>query len=119
MERMAEANTRLSPEMVRHLTIHASRPGPDGGLVWKFDNYVRAANPLEWSVADAKLIWSNITAPALLVGGSDSWFMRWTNRDELAAAVPNSRVEIFDNAGHWVHHDRFDAFVDLIRDFFD
>jgi pimeloyl-ACP methyl ester carboxylesterase len=119
MERMAEANKRLPPEMVRHLTIHASRPGPDGGLVWKFDNYVRSANPLEWSVEDAKLIWSNIKAPALLVGGSESWFMRWTNRDELAAAVPNSRVEIFDNAGHWVHHDRFDAFVALIRDFFD
>ena len=38
---------------------------------------------------------------------------------DLTQAVPNSRVEIFENAAHWVHHDRFDAFVDLLRDFFD
>ncbi len=119
MERMAEANQRLTPEMVRHLTAHASRPGPDGGLVWKFDNYVRVANAYEWSVEEAKLIWSNIKAPSVTVGGADSWWMRTPNREELAAALPNSRTVIFDNAGHWVHHDQFDGFVALLRDFFD
>jgi pimeloyl-ACP methyl ester carboxylesterase len=119
MERMAEANTRLSPTMVRHLTQHAAKPGPDGGLVWKFDNYVRVANAYEWSVEEAKQIWCQITAPSLIVGGADSWWMRTPNREELAAAIPNSRVEIFENAGHWVHHDRFDAFVELLRGFFD
>jgi pimeloyl-ACP methyl ester carboxylesterase len=119
MERMAEANTRLSPQMVHHLTLHASKPGPDGGLVWKFDNYVRVANPHEWSVEEAKQIWDGIRAPSVVVGGADSWWMRTPNREELQAAIPNSRVEIFDNAGHWVHHDRFDDFVALLRDFFD
>jgi len=119
MKRMAEANTRLSPQMVRHLTLHAARPGPDGGLVWKFDNYVRVANAYEWSVDEAKQIWSRITAPSVVVGGTDSWWMRTPNREELQAAIPNTRVEIFENAGHWVHHDRFEAFVSLIRDFFD
>jgi pimeloyl-ACP methyl ester carboxylesterase len=23
----------------------------------------------------------------------------------------------FENAGHWVHHDRLDAFVDTVRSF--
>ena len=119
MKRMAEANTRLSPEMVRHLTLHASRPGPDGGLVWKFDNYVRVTNPYEWSVEEAKQIWAGITAPSIVVGGADSWWINTPNREELAAAIPNTRVEILENAGHWVHHDRFDAFVALMRDFFD
>jgi pimeloyl-ACP methyl ester carboxylesterase len=118
-ERMAEANTRLSPEMVHHLTLHASKPGPDGGLVWKFDNYVRLANPMEWTVEEAKQIWSGITAPSVTVGGADSWWMKTPNREELFAAIPHSREQIFDNAGHWVHHDRFEDFVALLRDFFD
>ena len=54
MKRMAEANTRLSSTLVRHLTEHAAKPGPDGGLVWKFDNYVRVSNAYEWSVEEAK-----------------------------------------------------------------
>ena len=45
--------------------------------------------------------------------------MRTPNREELSASIPNSHVEIFENAGHWVHHDRFDAFVELLREFFD
>jgi pimeloyl-ACP methyl ester carboxylesterase len=118
MQRMAEANTRLSPRMVEHLTRHAVKP-VDGGLVWKFDNYVRVPNAYEWSVAEAQQIWSNITAPSIVVGGDESWWMRTPNREELAAAIPQSRGVIFEKAGHWVHHDQFDGFLALIRDFFD
>jgi pimeloyl-ACP methyl ester carboxylesterase len=45
--------------------------------------------------------------------------MRTPNREELAAAIPQSRGVIFEKAGHWVHHDQFDGFLALIRDFFD
>ena len=27
------------------------------------------------------------------------------------------KVKIFDKAGHWVHHDRRDEFIELVRDF--
>ena len=118
MKRMAEANTRLSPRMVEHLTRHAVRP-VDGGLVWKFDNYVRLPNAYEWSIEDAKQIWAGVTAPSVVVGGAESWWMRTPHREELAASIPHSRSVIFENAGHWVHHDQFDGFVALIRDFFD
>jgi pimeloyl-ACP methyl ester carboxylesterase len=118
MKRMAEANTRLSPRMVEHLTRHAVRP-VDGGFVWKFDNYVRLPNAYEWSIEDAKQIWAGVTAPSIVVGGSESWWMRTPHREELAASIPHSRSVIFENAGHWVHHDQFDGFVALIREFFD
>ena len=118
MKRMAEANTRLSPRMVEHLTRHAVKP-VDGGFVWKFDNYVRLANAHEWSVEEAKQIWAKITAPSIVIGGSESWWMRTPHREELAASIPHSGSVIFENAGHWVHHDQFDGFVSLIRDFFD
>jgi len=39
-------------------------------------------------------------------------------RDSLVD-VNQQRVRIveFENAGHWVHHDRLDAFVDTVRSF--
>lgn len=119
MARMQEANQRLSPRMVSHLTQHAVRPHEDGGYVWKFDNWVRMASPLEWSVEDAKAIWAGLKAPTLIVGGTESWWARMPIRDELCAAIPNSRTVIFENAGHWVHHDQFEGFVELIRGFLD
>ncbi len=119
-KRMQEENPRLTPEMVRHLTEHAVRRREDGSYVWKFDNFVRLSPAPEWTRAETAELWSNITAPTVHVGGSDSWGKRFPdNRHELADAVPNSRIVIFDEAGHWVHHDQLDGFVKLIRDFFD
>ena len=39
------------------------------------------------------------------------------DRVELSKAVPGQRVVIFDNAGHWVHHDSLDGFVKLVQEF--
>jgi pimeloyl-ACP methyl ester carboxylesterase len=119
-QRMQEENQRLTPEMVRHLTEHAVRRREDGSYVWKFDNFVRLSPAPEWTQAETAQLWGNITAPTLHVGGAESWGKRFPdNRHELAKVVPNSRVVIFEDAGHWVHHDQLDGFVNLIRDFFD
>ena len=119
-KRMQEENPRLTPEMVRHLTEHAVRRREDGSYVWKFDNFARISPAPEWTQPETAQIWANITAPTVHVGGSESWGKRFPdNRHELAYAVPNSRIVIFDDAGHWVHHDQLDGFVKLIRDFFD
>jgi pimeloyl-ACP methyl ester carboxylesterase len=116
--RMLEANQRLSPEMVRHLTSHAVRRQEDGTYVWKFDNYVRLTSPTEWGPDDTEVLWRNIKAPTLHIGGSDSWGKRFPDgREALTKNVPNSRTVIVDGAGHWVHHDQFEVFVRLIREF--
>ena len=38
-------------------------------------------------------------------------------RDGRIAKFPSAKVVSFDNAGHWVHHDRLDAFVETVRAF--
>jgi pimeloyl-ACP methyl ester carboxylesterase len=113
-ERMYEANRRLSPEMVRHLTQHAVRP-VEGGYVWKFDYYHRVQATPEWNLDSFKAMWASLKAPILLIGGSDSWFAG--HRAEFVEEVLGQRHVMVENAGHWVHHDQLEMFVKLVREF--
>ena len=122
--RMREENKHLTPEMVRHLTLHAvkrvegAQTGGRRGYVWKFDNYTRLGATPEWTPADTALLWGEIKAPTLHIGGSESWGIRHPDgRDKLAAAVRGSKTVIIDGAGHWVHHDKLDEFVRVVREF--
>jgi pimeloyl-ACP methyl ester carboxylesterase len=116
--RMFDANKRLSPEMVRHLTEHAVKRLEDGRYLWKFDNYTRLAPAPEWSPAETMELWKQIKTPTLHIGGSDSWGKRFPDgRETMTQAVPNSHTVIVQGSGHWVHHDQLDEFVRLIREF--
>jgi pimeloyl-ACP methyl ester carboxylesterase len=117
--RMSEGNHRLTPQMARHLTQHAVRRQDDGSYVWKYDNNVRMMRPLSPTLADAKLLWQSLRTPTLIVSGSEGYWSKLSYRDEMLGAVPGARIVTVEGAGHWVHHDRFDEFVTLVRDFFD
>ena len=114
--RMQEANKRLSPEMVRHLTKHAVRRREDGSLVWKFDPYVYVQALPDWTQEELMELWRRIEAPVLLIGGAENWPKQPLVR-ELSEALPNARTVIVENAAHWVHHDQLDEFVRLAREF--
>jgi pimeloyl-ACP methyl ester carboxylesterase len=115
-KRMQEANQHLSPEQARHLTQHGVNQNEDGTYSWKFDNYVRAWPPYDMTVSEVEQLWSRIDCPTLLVYGKESWASN-PLEDGRITQFKTARVESFDKAGHWVHHDRLDAFVDLVRDF--
>ncbi len=115
-KRMQEANQHLSPEQARHLTQHGVNQNEDGTYSWKFDNYVRAWPPYDMTVSEVEQLWSRIDCPTLLVYGKESWASN-PLEDGRIKRFKTARVESFDKAGHWVHHDRLDAFVDLVRDF--
>jgi pimeloyl-ACP methyl ester carboxylesterase len=123
--RMQEENKRLTPEMVKHLTLHAvkhvegAQTGGRQGYVWKFDNYMRLTPAPEWTPADTVELWKQIKAPTLHIGGSESWGKRFTDgREQLAEVVPGSKTVIVEGAAHWVHHDNLPEFVRLVREFF-
>ena len=115
-KRMQEANRHLSPEQARHLTQHGVNQNEDGTYSWKFDNYVRADRPYEMTVAETEGLWQRIDCPTLLVYGKESWASNPAN-DGRARHFRNARIVSFEDAGHWVHHDRLDAFLDLVRAF--
>ena len=116
MRRMKEANGHLSMEQARHLTIHGIARNEDGTYSWKFDNYVRALGPYQFSEEDLRTIWGRINSPTLLFRGTESWASD-PEKDGRITAFQNARLENFEGAGHWVHHDRTEDFVEVVREF--
>jgi pimeloyl-ACP methyl ester carboxylesterase len=115
-KRMQEENTHLSPDQARHLTQHGVNQNEDGTYSWKFDNYVRAWAPYDMTDGDVEHLWTRITCPTLLVYGKESWASN-PLEDGRIKHFQNGKVVSFDSAGHWVHHDRLDAFLDEVRAF--
>jgi len=114
--RMQGENKHLSPEQARHLTIHGVNQNEDGTYSWKFDNYVRSWAPYDVPVAELEGLWAHITSPTLLVYGTESWASD-PRTDGRAAHFQNVEVAGVENAGHWVHHDQLDIFLELATKF--
>jgi pimeloyl-ACP methyl ester carboxylesterase len=114
--RMLEANPHLTPEMAHYLTLYGTSRNDDGTLSWKFDNYVRIRSPYEFNLEDAQDIWARITAPVLLIKGSESWAPD-PEKSGRAAAIPSYKSVTIDDAGHWVHHDQLDRFLEVVAEF--
>ncbi len=114
--RMQEENPHLSAEQARHLTTHGTNQNEDGTYSWKFDNYVRAWPPYDMSGRDITLLWSRITCPTLLLYGKESPAGNPVE-DGRARLVPHAKVIGLDGAGHWLHHDRLDEFLRIVREF--
>jgi pimeloyl-ACP methyl ester carboxylesterase len=114
--RMQEVNPRLTPELARQLALHGTRQNEDGSYSWKFDNYVRTRSPYEFNIEDARVIWNQIRCPVLLIRGAESWTGD-PEGDDRASAFHNYRSVVIEGAGHWVHHDQLDRFVEVVSDF--
>lgn len=114
--RMQEANRHLSPEQARHLTVHGMHRNEDGSYSWKFDNYVRADPPFGMLPEHIWALWERITCPTLLIRGAESWASDPVV-DGRIKHFRNARLENVDGAGHWVQHDRLEAFLGLVEPF--
>jgi pimeloyl-ACP methyl ester carboxylesterase len=114
--RMQDENPHLTAEQARHLTVHGVSQNEDGTYSWKFDNYVRAWPPYDMRGKDIQALWARINCPTLLLYGSES---RAGNpeSDGRARHFRNARVIGIDRAGHWLHHDRLDEFLRIVREF--
>jgi pimeloyl-ACP methyl ester carboxylesterase len=114
--RMQEENPHLTAAQARHLTEHGVNQNEDGTYSWKFDNYVRAWPPYDMTGRDLALLWGRIECPTLLLYGKES---KSGNPAEDGRAEPFRHVQVagIDGAGHWLHHDRLDHFLEIVRSF--
>jgi pimeloyl-ACP methyl ester carboxylesterase len=96
--------------------VYGVNQNEDGTYSWKFDNYVRSMPPYEMTQSETEELWSSILCPVLLVYGSESWASN-PLEDGRARHFRNAEVVTFEGAGHWVHHDRLDAFLDIVGRF--
>jgi pimeloyl-ACP methyl ester carboxylesterase len=112
-------NLRLSPQWALHLARHGSRPGPDGGWVWKADPMFGLGVPSEFSIELLAEEQRRVQCPVLVLTGTehDTW------RD-LTEAQEAERVEwlrarhvTVPGTGHYVHLENPDATLRAIRAF--
>jgi pimeloyl-ACP methyl ester carboxylesterase len=108
--RLAREHPRLDPDFAAHLTRHGVAAHPDGSVSFKFDPALRAFPPVEMAAEDVWRLWSLVSAPALLVYGAQSWASNPV-ADGRARHFRDAEVVTLENAGHWAHHDRREAFV--------
>lgn len=116
LARMKANNRRLSDEQARHLTQHALRRHEDGSYGWKYDPFLLPRPPYDLPLEEMQRLWARVECPTLLIYGKDSWASN-PAEDGRAAHFRNARVVMVDDAGHWVHHDQFEYFCELLREF--
>lgn len=132
-DRLRRAHPGLDDQRIVELAQVGTRPGPDGGLVWKWDPYVR-----EWAaVFDRERFeecWSGVTCPTLIITGAHAWERWWaptsavrpgpgfdgpmsdSERDRRLGRFADVEHQPVD-AGHMVHFDAPDKVVALTEDF--
>jgi pimeloyl-ACP methyl ester carboxylesterase len=110
LARMKAENGYLTDEQARHLTIHGVSQNEDGTYSWKFDNYIRLFAPFDMAQSEIEALWGAIACPTLLLYGAKSWASN-PERDGRASHFKSARVVEIEEAGHWLHHDRFSLFM--------
>ena len=132
--RLAAVHPGLDPARARFLAEVGTRPGPDGGLVWRFDPRTR-----DWLASiDQPLTeerWRAVACPVLAVSGADAWDTWWSarlspvakaeGRERLSPAEWAERLACFADveavdlagAGHMVHFDQPEHLNEVIDDF--
>ncbi|MDH4385453.1 MAG: alpha/beta hydrolase [Caulobacter sp.] len=116
LARMKSENSYLTDDQARHLTVHGISQNEDGTYSWKFDNYLRVWPPLDLTPAQVADLWSSIACPTLLCYGEKSWASN-PEKDGRARHFKAARTVSFPDAGHWLHHDRFEMFMETVEGF--
>ena len=115
-QRLSGRNKRLTPEQALHLARHGVRQRADGLYRWKFDHYQRARAPYRLSPDDYIGLWSRVACPTLLMWGSES-FLADPEAAGLLAHFKQAEMHKIAGAGHWLHHDRLDEVLAVLRRF--
>lgn len=116
LKRMQESNPHLSEERAEHLTIHGSNRNEDGTYSWKFDPYTYAWSPSGLQFEETMQIWEKINCPTLLLNATEGMEHR-TGQDDTLRHFRTAELSIIGDAGHWLHHDQFDEYINQLQAF--
>jgi pimeloyl-ACP methyl ester carboxylesterase len=119
---LARRNPRTTADRIDFIARSWGRRREDGRIELRADPRHKLVNPVLYARDQAEACWRAITAPVLLVSGTESEFAR-----RYAEELSDARVrELFRNvsraqvpgAGHMLHHERPEVVAKLIEDFF-
>jgi pimeloyl-ACP methyl ester carboxylesterase len=103
-ERRARMNPRLSIEWLRYLVTAGAREDPDGWR-WRIDPALRFGGFGPWRPEWSMMRLPDIGVPILAILGTEPDPMGWGTlpEDVLSHLPPGGRLEIVEEAGHFVH----------------
>ncbi|MEM9990048.1 MAG: alpha/beta hydrolase, partial [Pseudomonadota bacterium] len=115
VKRMASLHPQLRVDQARHLALHALKETSQGHR-WKHDPLLtfqplRPSSPTEYTP-----LYQTIACPVLLMYGRDSWASS-PKKDGRLDVFQNAQLIEYEGAGHWLHHDQFEAFIKDCRTF--
>ena len=114
--RMKAAFSHLPDDLIHHLTETGIKTNSDGTVSWAYDPAGMGRSPADITHDDFVELWTKITCPTWLVYGANSWASN-PAEDGRARHFQNATVTLIENAGHWLHHDQFDDFMDQLDTF--
>lgn len=101
---------------VRDFLLTNLQNSPEG-YRWRFNLPVLVSSFAEitgWNGGEERY-----EGPTLFVKGSESDYIVEAHRAAIMRQFPAAELEQVANAGHWVHSEQPEAFLALVRDFFD
>jgi len=112
--RLSSLHPHLAPEQAEHLARHGVRHVADG-WTWKSDPLMSLYPPEDY-YADTSDVWSALACPTLIFWGAKSFTLD-PIADGRVGLIKDGRAVVYDDAGHWPHHERFDDFCAEVRAF--
>lgn len=111
-----DALSKYVPEIgVRQFLLKNLTRGTDRHFKWKLNLPVideqieNVGEGLEEQVA--------ITKPTLFIRGSESNYIKNEDNIVIVTFFPNSEVKTIEGAGHWLHAEKPEAFIDIVQHF--
>ena len=114
--RMKAAFEHLPDDLIHHLTKTGVKTNADGSVQWAYDPAGLGRSPADISNADFVHLWTQIKCPTWLVYGANSWASN-PAEDGRVAPFQDASVSVIEAAGHWLHHDQFETFMDQLDSF--
>jgi pimeloyl-ACP methyl ester carboxylesterase len=112
-------NLRLSPEWALHLARHGSRPGPDGGWVWKADPMFGLGVPSEFNIELLEEEQRRVRCPVLVLTGTehDTWRDLTPEQENERVGWLRARHVTVPDTGHYVHLEDPEATLHAVMTF--
>lgn len=100
---------------VRQFLLKNLTRGEDKNFVWKINlpviekNIEDVGKGLEEKLATEK--------DTLFIGGKNSDYIKSEDHIAILNFFPNSKIEMIEGAGHWIHAEKPEAFLKVLEDF--
>jgi len=112
--RLQKNNQSLTLDKALHIATHGVSLHSQG-YSWKYDPDIGNFLPEEFAI-DLSHYWQAITAPTLLCWGPKGWTTN-PGTDGRAEFFRTVEIRIFEESGHWIHHDQTREFIAVLKDF--